>query len=108
MENEELYNEKTFLSVSSLGAIIGFFIPLIMWLLKKDDFSDYAKKFLTDVLNFELVIFIILFCLSAVPIPHRFINIAIFIFNMIIALRCFSAAREQREYKLPINIQLIK
>ncbi len=103
-ENEE----KTFLVVSSLGAIAGFILPLIMWILKKEEFSDYTKKFLADMLNFELLLLIISIGLTLVPFIRWIAGMVLFIVNLIVALRCFAAVRERKEYNFPLYIQLIK
>ena len=102
--------EKTFLYVSSLCAITGFIIPLIMWVLKKNEFSDYTKKILTDILNFELILFIIGIAITLLPIPffRWILPTVVFIINLIVALRCFAAVREVKEFEFPINVQILK
>ena len=100
-------DEKVFLTVSSLGAIFGFIIPLIIWALKKDNFSDYTKNFLTDILNFELILLIISLILMFIPFLGL-LSIVLFVFNLIIALRAFSAAQTKTEYSFPIKYRLIK
>ena len=79
-----------------------------MWALKKDEFSDYTKKFLVDILNFELVLLIANILLALVPVVRWFAGAVIFVINLVIALRCFSATKDQKEYSFPINISLIK
>ena len=101
-------DEKVFLTVSSLGAIVGFIIPLIMWVLKKEDFSDYTKGFLVDILNFELILFIIGFILTFIPVLGWLANAGIFIFNLIVVLQAFSATQSRTAYSFPIKYQLIK
>ncbi|MBQ3642656.1 DUF4870 domain-containing protein [bacterium] len=109
MANPEQNNEEnSFLTIASLGAIIGFIIPLIMWALKKDNFSDYTKKFLKDILNFELVLFIIVILLGWIPLIGQLLCLVIFVANLIIAINCCNATKEKKDYSLPINIQLIK
>ena len=103
-ENEE----KTFLIVASLGAIAGFILPLIMWVLKKEEFSDYTKKFLADILNFELLLLIISIGLGFVPFIRWLAAPILFILNLVVVLRCFSAIRERKEYNFPLYIQLVK
>ncbi len=102
--------EKTFLYVSSLCAITGFIIPLIMWVLKKNEFSEYTKKILTDILNFELILFIIGIAITLLPIPffRWILPTVVFIINLIVALRCFAATREGKEFEFPINVQILK
>ena len=100
-------NEKLFLTVSSLGAIFGFIIPLIMWAFKKDTFSDYTKNFLKDILNFELIMFIICLILMSVPFLRWLGNSVLFVFNLIVVLRALSAAQNNAEYSFPIKYQLL-
>jgi len=100
-------DEKVFLTVSSLGAIVGFVIPLIMWALKKDDFSDYTKNFLVDILNFELILLIISVILYFIPILGWLANAGLFIFNLIVVLKAFSAAQNRAEYKFPIDYKIL-
>lgn len=100
--------EKVFLTLSAIGGIFGFIIPLIMWVLKKDEFSDYTKTFLTDILNFEIVLLIICIALTFVPVIGWLANMGLWLFNLIIMLRLLSASQEQKEYSLPIKYQIIK
>ncbi len=100
--------EKLFTAISSVGAIFGFIIPLIMWVLKKTDYSDYTKKFLLNVLNFELLVLIISIVLGLIPILGWIMYVGLFIFNLVVALRAFSASREQKEYEFPIKVQFVK
>ncbi len=119
-DSETNNDEKLFLTVATLGAIFGFVIPLIMWILKKENFSEYAKKLLLDLLNFELIMLIITLLLffilplcESVPIlklaiVNNLVRTCLFIFNLVVVLRVYSASQEQKEYSFPINIQLIK
>ena len=108
MSDDILKEEKNFITISALGAILGFVIPLIMWALKKDEFSDYTKTFLTDVLNFELIMFIISIILCLVSFWIWLANMLLFVFNLIIVLQVFSAAQDRKEYSFPIQSKLIK
>ena len=104
MENEE----SNFLTIASLGAIFGFIIPLIMWALRREEFSDYTKKMLIDLLNFELVVFIALIVLTFIPVLGWIAEFAVSIFNIIVAIRCYSATRERKEFAFPFNVTIIK
>ena len=104
----ELNDEKNFLKISTIGAIIGFIIPLVMWALKKDDFSDYAKDFLKKTLNFELFLFIIGFLFCWIPLLGWLFGMFLFITNLIISLNAFSAVQDNREYDYPVRLQLVK
>ena len=108
MSNTESSEEKMFLTIASLGAIAGFIIPLIMWAMKKDNFSEYTNTFLLKLLNFELVIFIVCVLFCWIPILGWILSLFIFIWNLIISLNAFSATQSQKEYKFPIALQLVK
>ena len=108
MADYESNEEKTFLTIASLGAIVGIVLPLIMWALKKDSFSEYTKNFLASVVNFELVMLIICIGIGLIPFARNIVSLVIFIFNLIVALKAFSAVQEKKEYAFPINVQIIK
>ena len=107
-EQEALDEEQSFMTIAGLGAIIGFIVPLIMWIMQKKDFSNYAKKYLLDILNFEIFMFILVFAVSFVPFFRHLIYTCLFIFNLIVALRAFSASREKKEYSFPIKVKFVK
>ena len=108
MAENDLNREKSFMAISAIGAIVGFIIPLIMWAVKENTFSEYTKQFLTDILNFELVLFIISFVLCIIPVLGWLASAGLFIFNLIVVLNADSATQEQREYNFPIKVQIIK
>ncbi|MCR5265564.1 MAG: DUF4870 domain-containing protein [Cyanobacteria bacterium RUI128] len=100
--------EKLFVTLSAIGAIFGFVLPLVLWILKREEFSEYTKQFLKDVLNFELVLLIISMVLCFIPVLGWIANMALFVVNLIVVLRVFVAAQEQKEYSFPIKYQFIK
>ena len=109
MAENDLTKEKNFATIAAIGAIITYFLlPLVIWLLKEDTFSEYTKKFLTDLLNFEIVIFIIYFVMWFIPLLGWLANIVLFVFNLIVAVKAYSASQEFKEYKFPIDVQLLK
>ncbi|MBR2069577.1 MAG: DUF4870 domain-containing protein [Candidatus Gastranaerophilales bacterium] len=107
MSDTNFEDEKGFLMLSSLGAILGIVIPLIMWALKKDNFSDYAKNFLTDMLNFEIVVLIAYIVGGIIPFIGWLFCIVLFFVNLVTALRCFSATQNRAEYSFPIKVKLL-
>ena len=108
MSDTNMGEEKMFIALAGIGSIFGFILPLVAWLLKKDSFSAYSKKFILDMLNFELVLFIAFFVLSFIPILGWLVNLGLMIFNIVVIIRAYSAAQEQKEYNLPFKYQLIK
>ena len=107
MANPQNNEESSILAMASLGAIFYFPIPLIMWLLKKDTFSDYTKNFLTDLLNFEIVVGIISIVLTFVPYFSLIASPIVFFVNLIISIRCYTATKERAPYSFPVNVKLI-
>lgn len=108
MADERTSEEKLLIALSGLGAILGFVLPLVAYVLKKDSFSEYTKKYLTDVLNFEIIILIISIILAFIPILGWIASLGLCLFNLIVVLRAFIAAQEGKEYDFVIKYQIIK
>ncbi|MBR7158766.1 MAG: DUF4870 domain-containing protein [Alphaproteobacteria bacterium] len=100
--------EKNLLTACTLGSIIGFIVPLVIWILKKDTVSVYARKFMTSMLNFELTILIFWFVAGLIPLLGGLLMSVLFIFNLIICIIAFNAASNHKEYKFPIIFNLLK
>ena len=109
MADEFNKDEQGYMAIASLGAIFGIVIPLIMWILKKENFSEYTKNFLTDLLNFELIVTIIGFVVGLTPgvILSLSIGTVIWFVNLVIALRCYADTRARLPYSFPFNIRII-
>ncbi len=101
-------NEKNLLSLATLGAIVGFIIPLIVWAWKKDEVSAYGRRFLTATVNFELTMLIVYFIAGLIPLLNGLLVSVIFIFNLVVCIIAFSAASNHKEYKFPISFNLLK
>ncbi len=106
---EQNSDNKTMMTISIIGAILtGFLVPLIIWAIKKDSFSPEYKKASTDILNFELVLFIGCIIINFIPILGFLASLGIWVFNLIVCIQALSAVSSGKEYKYPIGLQLIK
>ena len=106
MDENTQKDEQGFMAIASLGAIFGIVIPLIMWVLKKDNFSEYTKNFLTDIVNFELILTIIGIVSGFIPVGFIIAPI-VWIVNLVIVLRCYSASKVFQPYSFPFNVKII-
>ena len=93
------------------GIILGFIVPLIMWLVNKD---NPQKSFLTDqskeALNFQLTllgVYIIGTILSIILIG-ALINFAAWIACIVFSIIAGLAANKGQTYRYPMTIRLIK
>jgi uncharacterized Tic20 family protein len=93
------------------GIILGFIVPLIMWLVNKD---NPQKSFLTDqskeALNFQLTllgVYIIGTILSIILIG-ALINLIAWITCIVLSIVAGLAANKGQAYRYPFAIRLIK
>ncbi len=100
--------EAKLLMISTLGAILGFIIPLIVWVIKKEKVSVYSRNFMTSIVNFELTIFIFSFIAGLIPFLGSLLISILFIFNLIISIIAFNSASNHKEYKFPISFNFLK
>ena len=109
MTEEFNKDEQGYMAIASLGAIFGPIIPAVMWILKRNNFSDYAKGFLADMLNFELIVTIIGFVIGLTPgfIMSLSIGAVIWFVNLVISLRCYADTRARLPYSFPFNIRIV-
>lgn len=103
-------DEKLFAIFAHIGTIISsFLIPLIIWLVKKDDskFVDYHGK---EALNFQITMFIgyILGFLLTFLLIGVFILFACWILSLVCAIIAALKANEGQPYRYPISWRIIK
>ena len=95
-------------SVLVTGGIAGWLVPLIIWLVKKDD-GGFAAEQAKEALNFQLTTFLLsliaipLMCIGVGVLIVLAIPIASVVFSIIGAVRTWSGER----YDYPINFRLI-
>lgn len=103
-------DERLFAVFAHIGTIISsFLIPLIIWLVKKDEskFIDHHGK---EALNFQITMFIgyvIGFILLSVVIGI-FVIFACWILSLVCAIIAAIKANEGQPYRYPISWRIIK
>jgi uncharacterized Tic20 family protein len=103
-------DERTMALLCHLGGILtGFIIPLIVWLIKKDQsrFVDDQGK---EALNFQLTL-LIAYALGGFTscfLVGIFIIIAAWIMGIIFGIMGSIAASKGQNYRYPLNIRFIK
>lgn len=112
MSNEQLPvvdgNEKGILALGTLGGLLGILIPLIVWAVKKETLSPYAKCILTGMVNFELTLLIVSILVSLIPVVGVIIGLILSVFNLVVVIMAFSASSKKNEFKYPMTYNFIK
>ena len=105
-------DERILALLSHLLAIVpgvGIFGPLVIYLLKKDE-STFVEENAKESLNFQITIFlafIISFLLIVVVIGFLLLW-ALGILNLVLVLVATVKASENKIYRYPFNLRLIK
>ena len=105
-------DERTMGVLSHILAIvpgIGIFGPLVIWLIKKDE-SQFVAENAKESLNFQLTM-IIAFIISAilmVVLIGLFLIWILGILNIILVIIATIKASENKIYRYPFNLRLIK
>jgi uncharacterized Tic20 family protein len=105
-------DERTFAILSHILAIvpgIGIFGPLVIWLVKKDE-SPFVEANAKESLNFQLTIiigYIIGFILLVVVIG-AFLLAVLGLLNLILVIVASVKTSENKIYRYPFNLRLIK
>ena len=104
-------NEKQTLSLMMILAIfVGFISPLIMF-LTQTQVSDSGKAFIKKALNFELVLFIAMIILGAIPFVNFLMVLAgpvVWISNLIICINANNAINNNAAFEFPFNVEIVK
>jgi uncharacterized Tic20 family protein len=91
-----------------IGGIFGFIVPLIIWLMKKDQsrFVDDQGK---EAVNFHLTMMIGHF-IGGLTICFTFgaINLAVWVMAVVLGIMGGMAANKGEVYRYPLNIRFIK
>lgn len=103
-------DERVFAIFAHLGTIIGgFLVPLIIWMVKKDDskFIDHHGK---EALNFQITIFIGYFIgvILTFVIIGLFILFACWVLSLVCAIMAALKANESKPYRYPVSWRIIK
>ncbi|MBQ8887307.1 MAG: DUF4870 domain-containing protein [Candidatus Gastranaerophilales bacterium] len=103
MENNK--NLLFFVTLLALLPVIGFLIPVIVWYGKKEVLEGEAKVYLKNLVNFELLIFILSLIFGFVFAP---ITGLISFFNLVIIILATISVFNNKNYKFPFLLELIK
>ena len=103
-------DERTMAILSHILTIVaGFLVPLIIYLIKKDE-SKYVAEHAKESLNFQITVFIA----ACVCIPLTLIIIgfvlmfAVIILAWVFIIMATIKASENKMYRYPINLRIIK
>ncbi|MEO6733132.1 MAG: DUF4870 domain-containing protein [Ferruginibacter sp.] len=103
-------DEKTFAVLSHILAIVASFIaPLIIYLIKKDE-SSYVAEHAKESLNFQITM-ILLFIVSGILILVLIGILLIWLLsiaNLVLIIIATIKASENKLYRYPFNLRLIK
>ena len=122
MSNEEIKktadygkDRNTLVLVTLSGIILGLLVPLIVWAINKDKMQLEAKKYLTNLVNFELTLFVTglaLILINIIPVLGQIIYILggtlICIINLIVLIIAVVKVSGNCEYKFPLTYQFLK
>lgn len=109
-------NNKNNLVLTTLSCLIlGFIVPLIVWILNKDNAEFAGKRFLTDLLNFELTLFIVgivLTLINIIPFLGQIVFVLgstiVWIANIVVIIVATIKITKNEEYKFPFTLELLK
>jgi uncharacterized Tic20 family protein len=101
-------DERQMAMFAHLGGIFGFIIPLIIWMMKKDEsrFVDDQGK---EAVNFHLTM-LIGHLLGGLTICFTFglFNMVVWVFALVFGIIGGLAAQKGEVYRYPLNIRFIK
>lgn len=103
-------DEKLFAIFAHLGTIIGgFLVPLIIWIVKKDEspFVDYHAK---EALNFQITVFLgyVVGGILSIVLIGVFVILACWILSVVCAIMAAVKANEGKPYRYPVSWRIIK
>ena len=98
-------SEKTLvLLITILSIITGFIAPLVLWIFKKNELSDFSKNFVRKLLNFELTLLCVCI-IFLIPFIGPIISViggpAVWIINIIYCIIAAIAVSDSKEANLP-------
>ena len=104
---EPTKDERTMAMLCHLGGIMGFLVPLIIWIIKKDEskFIDANGK---EAVNFHITLLIgHVIGFATACITFGLINMALAVVGIIFAVMAGMAANEGKVYRYPMTIRMI-
>lgn len=103
-------DERTMAILSHILTLLaGFIAPLIIYLIKKDE-SKFVSEHAKESLNFQITLFIgyLIGFITLIILIGILIIIAIGICHLIFVILATVKASENKMYRYPINIRLVK
>lgn len=103
-------DEKNLALLSHIGTFFGgFIVPLIVWLIKRED-SYFASEHAKESLNFQisLIIYIMVSAVLMLIVVGVFLIFAIGIFSLITVIMGTLAASNGKMYRYPLCIRFIR
>lgn len=101
-------DERQMAMFAHLGGIFGFIIPLIIWIMKKDEsrFVDDQGK---EAVNFHLTMMIGHF-VGGLTICFTFgaLNLVVWVLALVYGIMAGMAANKGEVYRYPLSIRFIK
>jgi uncharacterized Tic20 family protein len=102
--------ERTLAILSHILAIVSSFIaPLIIYLIKKDD-SSYVTQHAKESLNFQITMIIcyLISCVLIIILIGILLIWLLSIANLVLVIIATIKASENKFYRYPFNLRLIK
>lgn len=116
-EKQSIYeNARNIMVLTTLSCLVlSFILPIILWFSAKDKYNETTKKYLLNLLNFELTIFLSIFViniLNVIPILGQIISAIasffILLTNIIVILSATIKITKNENYKFPLTINLLQ
>lgn len=116
-EKQSIYeNARNIMVLTTLSCLVlSFILPIILWFSAKDKYNETTKKYLLNLLNFELTIFLSIFViniLNVIPILGQIISTIasffILLTNIIVILSATIKITKNENYKFPLTINLLQ
>lgn len=103
-------DEKNLALLSHIGTFFGgFIVPLVVWLVKKDE-SEYVARHAKESLNFQIsiLIYVVAAAILMIIVIGIFLAIALAVFNVVVVVLATIAASQGKHYEYPLCIRFIK
>ena len=102
-------DERNIALLAHIGTLIGgFIVPLVVWLVKKDE-SEYVSMHAKESLNWQIsvIIYVVISMILTLVVIGVFMVIAVSIMSLVFTILATIAASGGKEYKYPMCIRLI-
>ena len=103
-------DERTMAILSHILTLVaGFLAPLIIYLIKKDE-SKYVAEHAKESLNFQITLFLgfIICAILIIVLIGIFLIWALAILALVFVIMATIKASENKIYRYPINLRIIK